>query len=410
MLSSVTSGSLYFSFLYIFLFWERSVAIKPYLFDLDVDPNELNNLYSLPQYQSIISSLSDRVKYWETQLLSPQSPPSTDLAPKAWKTCGGICPWLQDDPTFKPVNDSQIYHYNNAPNIVFVFVDDWGWNDVGWRSTYLSWTTPTIDSLASEGVKLDNYYTHYSCVPTRGAFLTGRYPVRLGLWEDQESAELPLTETTIAQELRSAGYRTYLVGKWHQGYSTPDHLPNNRGFDSYYGFLNGFTDYWTKKYGSDLDLHDNYEIGTDSSETSQLLHNGYLLQTKAEAAIADHAKNYPNQPMFLYYAMQLIHGNWSAPDRFLERCAIPTIDDAYKLDVEHNYCALNAMLDEAIANLTCTLKASNIHDNTIMVVVSDNGGERTVTGNNYPFFWRKRPILARRCFGYWLHPQSLNTR
>lgn len=106
---------------------------------------------------------------------------------------------------------------------------------IGYRSTYLNWTTPTIDQLAAEGIKLENYYSHETCTPSRGALLTGRYPLRLGLWEQHIEAELPLNETTLAQELKSAGYQTYMVGKWHLGYSTDAHLPPNRGFDSYYG-------------------------------------------------------------------------------------------------------------------------------------------------------------------------------
>lgn len=74
---------------------------------------------------------------------------------KYWKACGGICPWLTDtDEDIAAVADTtQIYSYADAPNIVFVLVDDWGWNDVGFRSNYMSWTTPTIDRLASEGTQ-----------------------------------------------------------------------------------------------------------------------------------------------------------------------------------------------------------------------------------------------------------------
>ena len=268
-----------------------------------------------------------------------------------------------------------------------------GFNDVGYRSTYLSWTTPTIDRLAAQGVKLENYYTGYSCVPARGAFLTGRYPIRLGLWQAQDGAELPLTEVTLGQEMKSAGYQTYMVGKWHLGFSTLQHCPKQRGFDSVYGYWNGFVDYWTKFYGTSLDLHNGPTLVTASNELSSGLHNGILLQTKAEAAIADHALNYPTKPMFLYYAMQLIHGVWKAPQSYLDRCGVPTgITDPYVQNVTYNYCAMNVMLDEAIANLTCALEAHNMANNTIMVLVSDNGGEATVKGNSYPYRGNKGSV------------------
>ena len=261
-----------------------------------------------------------------------------------------------------------------------------GWNDVGYRSTYMNWTTPTIDKLAAEGVKLENYFTSYSCVPTRGAFLTGRYPLRLGLWSSHVSAELPLSEITLGQEMQSAGYRTYMVGKWHLGFSSLQHTPLQRGFDSSYSFWNGFVNYWTKEYGTNVDLHDGADLVTSESELSATLHNGILMQTKAELAISNHAENFPDQPMFLYYAMQLIHGVWTAPASYLARCGVPTtITDADIRNVTYNYCAMNVMLDEAVANLTCALEANGMSDNTILILVSDNGGEQTVHGNSYPF-------------------------
>lgn len=261
---------------------------------------------------------------------------------------------------------------------------------MGYRSTYLNWTTPTIDRLASEGVKLENYFSSYLCVPARGALLTGRYPIRLGLWKSSDGAELPLSEVTLGQEMQSAGYRTYMVGKWHLGFSTAKHTPTHRGFDSSYSYWNGFVDYWTKSYASYTDLHNGVDLVTDPEELSSDLHNGILMQTKAEAAIADHAANYNDQPMFLYYAMQLIHGEWSAPESYLQRCSIPTtITDDYVRNVTHNYCALNVMLDEAVANLTCALETYGMADNTVLVLVSDNGGEQTVKGNSYPFLGNK---------------------
>lgn len=258
----------------------------------------------------------------------------------------------------------------------------------------MNWTTPNIDRLAAEGLQLENYFTSYLCTPSRGALLTGRYPIRLGLGESGENSELPLSEITLAQEMQSAGYRTYMVGKWHLGYSTAAHTPAQRGFDSSYTYYNGFVDYWTKEFGNYIDLHNGEDLVTDLDEISSDLHNGYLMETKAEAAIADHATNYSDQPMFLYYAMQLIHGVWSAPDVFLDRCGVPFLDegfsyDEYTANVTYQYCALNLMLDEAIGNFTCALESYGMADNTVMVIVSDNGGEESVPGNSYPFIGNK---------------------
>lgn len=226
-----------------------------------------------------------------------------------YASLGGVGPWLTS--SYQPITVTQKYTYTDAPNIVFVLIDDWGYNDFGSRSTYLSWATPTIDNLASEGILLSNYYTYQLCSPTRAALLTGRFALRTGV--NTVGPELPLDETTLAQELKSAGYRTYMVGKWHLGKSTSQHLPTNRGFDSFYGYLDADEDYFTKKSSSAgvsypaYDLQTNDKLVSTPSEMDSTLHNGYLFETKAEAAITSHAANYPNTPMFLYYAMQLIH-------------------------------------------------------------------------------------------------------
>jgi len=168
-----------------------------------------------------------------------------------------------------------------------------------------------------------------------------------------------------------------MVGKWDLGFSTTQHHPMDRGFDSFYGFYNGMVDYWNKTFLNYRDLHTGRDVVSDPDELSADLHTAYLFQTKAEEAIADHAANHGDQPMFLYYATQLIHGPWSAPSTFLKRCADPRlkIDDVDSANDLRNYCALNVMLDEVVTNLTCALNAHNMGDNTLLVLVSDNGGD-----------------------------------
>eukprot|EP01034_Spumella_vulgaris_P023024 gene23024-29212_t len=268
-------------------------------------------------------------------------------------------------------------------------VDDWGYNDIGYRSTYMNWTTPNIDKLANNGIKLGNYYTHELCGPSRAALLTGRYATRFGMHgSDKDIVEVPLAEVTLAEELKSAGYRTYLIGKWHLGWSSLSKTPTYRGFDYYYGYLGGFIDYWTKKYGSHLDLTENASLVTNKDELSSDLHSAYLYQMKAEAAIANHAANYSTQPMFLYYASQLIHTKWAAPEVFLNRCDnhIASAKAQHETgEDEVTYCAMNLMLDEVVGNLTCALERHDMANNTIIVLISDNGGYEVLNGNNYPY-------------------------
>lgn len=368
-----------------------------FLYDLATDPTEMINLLDLDdasQYTDSITYFRKRQKYWASLIKDPEIPVDNGNKYSLFRGNGGYCAY--NDADFEPlVIDTSTYKFTDAPNIVFVLVDDWGYNDVGFRSTYMNWTTPTIDQLVREGISLENHYSYELCTPTRGALLTGRYSLRTGQW-NENLGELPLNETTLAQEMQSAGYRTYMVGKWDLGYSTKRHYPVSRGFDSFYGFYNGMIDYHNKTFLNYVDLQTDHSLVTNEDELSSEMHTAYLFQSKVEDYIADHATNYADQPMFMYYATQLIHGPWDAPDVYVKRCADPRLKlDAESADDLRNYCALNVMLDEVIANLTCSLNAHGMADNTILVIVSDNGGDSNLkySGNSYPFKGHKGSVF-----------------
>lgn len=361
------------------------------LYNLTSDPYEATDVADYDSYSAIGSEMLTSCEDWASEVVDPVYPDTTNMT-TAFAECGGVCAWLDsgDDDDYSDDN-VQTYFYDSAPHIVFVLVDDWGYNELGMVSNYMSWTTPNIDSLANEGILLTNYFTHTLCIPTRGALLTGRYSIRLGLYPvSDDYQELPLTETTLAQELSLAGYRNYLIGKWHMGFSTDAHWPTRRGFDYFYGYLNGYSDYYTKYYGSYLDLHEDMDLVTDETELSSDLHAAYLYQTKAEAVIANHSTYYSGTPMFLYYAMQLVHTVYAVPSIYSDRCADATTisemsGDDYTVTEEILYCGLNLMLDEAIANLTCTLETYGMSNNTVLIIAGDNGGDNVISGTSYPF-------------------------
>jgi arylsulfatase A-like enzyme len=365
------------------------------IYDISKDPYESYNVADKDDYSSYISLFEGRKEYWQALTVDTNVPDDSSKS-KAWSECKSVCPWLTTDEA--PLTVEQKYSYSDAPHIVYVLVDDMGYNDLGLKSTYLSWTTPNLDRLANEGILLDSYYTNEVCAPSRASLLTGRYVLRLGVYTND--AELPLSEITMAQEMKSAGYRTYAVGKWHLGQSTSNHFPTQRGFDYFYGFVNGRSSYYEKTYGSWKDLFEGDTIVTDETALDTSYHSAYLFESKVEEAIASHATNYADTPMFMYYAMQLVHDPWTAPAEYLSRCTSDvedalvsddaTADSTYQLQ---NYCAMMVMMDEAIGNLTCALTNNGMGDNTILIIAGDNGGESSMSGSSYPFKGHKGSVL-----------------
>ena len=257
-----------------------------------------------------------------------------------------------------------------------------GWDDVGYNTQgedWLDFATPNIDALVTESVVLEHHYSSWICGPTRASFLTGRYAARMGFHTTPGmfEANLPLDETTVAQELQAYGYRTALIGKWHMGYEQWALYPTYRGFDTYYGYLSGSIEYFSKfTEGGWFDVHDNDAIVTDSAEMSNDYHLTQLLQDKAEATISAHARDFPNEPLFLYYAMQNVHAGagagMEAPTEYIEMCgfAVDGVNDNGDYSEHQGYCALMIMLDEAVGNTVCALETSGIADNMLLVLAS----------------------------------------
>jgi arylsulfatase A-like enzyme len=162
--------------------------------------------------------------------------------------------------------------------LLIVQADDLGWNSIGYEDYDLSFATPTLTAMAQSGIIMDSYYSQEVCTPGRGSFLTGRYPLSIGLQYnmllDTTPASLGLDETTIADVLKDNGkteifgifcwyyshlsctlhlwavasdYSTHMLGKWHLGHYSPRALPTARGFDSYMGYMTGENYYWSKK-------------------------------------------------------------------------------------------------------------------------------------------------------------------
>ena len=274
------------------------------------------------------------------------------------------------------------------PNIVFIFADDYGYNDIGYHGSEIK--TPHLDKLAKEGVILENYYVQPICTPTRSTFLTGRYQIHTGLQhgiiKPAQPNCVPLEETTIAQKLKESGYKTHAVGKWHNGFYRKECMPTYRGFDSFFGYLTGCEDYFShiahdrfpgvKQRWFGYDLRRNESVSTKEKG----IYSTFAFTKEAEEIVQEHDKE---SPLFLYLAFQAVHSPLQVPAQYLEQ---------YEFIKDQNrrvYAGMVSAMDEAVGNLTQTLKESGLWNNTVLVFSTDNGGEVASGGNNWPLRGRK---------------------
>lgn len=131
--------------------------------------------------------------------------------------------------------------YAAKPNVLIIIADDLGWHDIGLHNELFQ--TPNIDKLITDSIKLDNYYVNPICTPTRSVLLSGRYQIHTGLQHgvilEGQRIGFPLSDILLPEALRDCGYRNYLVGKWHLGMYRKEMLPENRGFESHFGYTGG---------------------------------------------------------------------------------------------------------------------------------------------------------------------------
>ena len=269
------------------------------------------------------------------------------------------------------------------PNIVLILADDLGWADLGCYGADLH-ETPRIDALARESVRFTQAYAMTVCSPSRAMLLTGRHATRLGItiWregalnktknrrlvEADAVADLPRTEKTLATHLRNAGYLTALVGKWHLG--DGDHYPETHGFDVNIGGTHWGAPqtYWwpyagSGRFGSEYRYVPHLEFGQPGEYLTDRL-------TDEALRIIDHAGT---RPFFLYLAHH-------APHTPLEAKAADVRHFEAKLrpELKHQSAVFAAMvksLDESVGRVLDHLRARRLERNTIVIFVSDNGGQ-----------------------------------
>ncbi len=272
------------------------------------------------------------------------------------------------------------------PNILVILADDLGYADVGFHGCR-DIPTPNLDRLAQRSIRCTNgYVTHPFCSPTRAGLLTGRYQQRFGhennpAWlPDSTVAGLPLSQTTLPQVLKTAGYVTGCVGKWHLG-AHPQFHPNRRGFDEYFGLLGGGHIYLPGAAGGveyNIPLNRN---GRDEPLTEYLTD---VLGREASAFVTRHG----GKPWFLYLAFNAPHTPLQVTAKQLDR--VKHIAD----ETRRNYAGLVVGLDDAVGEVLTSLRDSGQEANTLVWFCSDNGGPISVThSDNTPLRGAKGSVF-----------------
>jgi arylsulfatase A-like enzyme len=260
----------------------------------------------------------------------------------------------------------------DKPNVIVIVSDDQGYHDLGVQGCK-DIPTPHIDSIAKNGVRCTNgYVSHPYCSPTRAGLMTGRYQQRFGHefnpgppTDKAPDVGLPLSETTFADRMRAAGYKTGIVGKWHLGHADDKFHPLNRGFDEFFGFLGGSHSYVRPGAGVAGIFR-----GRDQVDEKEYLTDAFARE--GAAFIDRHAK----EPFFLYWAFNAVHGPLDAAERYKDRFAGIT-DPKRK-----TYATMLTALDDAVGKGLAKLKEHGLEGNTLIFFCSDNGGPTAVNASD----------------------------
>ena len=271
------------------------------------------------------------------------------------------------------------------PNVIVILVDDMGYADVGFNGCK-DIPTPNIDRIATNGVKFTSGYVTYSvCGPSRAGLLTGRYPQRFGYERNPQyrphdpNMGLPKSESTLAETLKKVGYKSGIVGKWHQGADISNH-PLNRGFDEFFGHLGGGHAY----FPDELTIKDSYSVDNDEGKSYRtwIMRNHEPIQTKKYLTdeFSDEAvqfvERHQKEPFFLYLAYNAPHGPLQATPEYLDR--FPNILNKKR----KTYAAMVSAVDDGVGRLLDKLEALNLDKNTIVYFLSDNGGPEQTNGSD----------------------------
>ncbi len=282
---------------------------------------------------------------------------------------------------------------DSRPNILFIMADDLGWGDLSCygRPDY---QTPRIDGLAKSGVRFTNAYSAAPiCTPTRVGFHTGRYPARLPvgleepivarkvLGERVKTVGIPQEHPTVSSIIKGADYDTALIGKWHLGY-LPEFGPLKFGYDEFFGIMSGASDYFT--HTDPAGERDLFEGNVPVEKT------GYITDLLTDRAV-EYIKRPRKKPFYLSLHYTSPHWPWQGPNDVASagKFAVGPVGFSAGGSLKI-YAEMMKNLDASVGKVMTELKAAGLEKNTLVIMTSDNGGERF--SFNWPFTGQKSDL------------------
>ena len=359
------------------------------------------------------------------------------------------------------------------PNIILIMSDDMGFSDLGCYGGEIK--TPNLDKLAQKGVRFTQFYNTARCCPTRASLLTGLYPHQTGIGHMTNSSENPTdndlglpgyrgflntNSVTIAEVLKQAGYTTLMTGKWHLGMNGKQQWPLQRGFDKYYGILDGACNYFQPKYPRGITLNnDTISIKDPNYYTTDAFTNN-AIDFIQEAKVKD-----ANKPFFLYLAYNAPHWPLQAPkedidkyrgkymkgwqalrlEKYKRMIAMGLIDSTWQLSQQDSkdwdslseekkremdlrrsiYAAQVDRMDQNIGRLVAFLETNKLIDNTVLIFIDDNGAcaEGAMWGGgpasqletkegyflSYGQAWANASNTPFRQYKHWIHEGGISS-
>ncbi len=307
------------------------------------------------------------------------------------------------------------------PNIILILSDDMGFSDLGCYGGEIE--TPNLDKLAKGGIRFTQFYNTARCCPTRASLISGLYPHQTGIGHMTNPSENPQiydynlpgyrgvlnkNSVTIAEVLKSAGYTTLMTGKWHLGMQTKDMWPLQRGFDKFYGILDGACNYFEPKYPRGITLNNDTISIHDPGYYTTDAFTDYAIRFITESKDKDSQK-----PFFLYLAYNAPHWPLQAPkkdidkyrgkymrgwqslrlERYQRMIDMGIISPNWQLSPQDSrdwnslseekkqemdlrraiYAAQVDHMDQNIGKLATFLEKNDLINNTVIIFIDDNG-------------------------------------